>query len=207
MKFKSEYFAYLITMVSIGATIFVSLKASNLIKNNGNPNNCDLIEETISIESRVSDIKFQAYPLLDEFGNQVDFYSVLKQKKKNVVVLSAMEDCNACRDLELERWSNYATMHPEANTFLIILDKTDSKMKMSENFGLGRALSTGMTIFFDYEGSILNDLSLAPKETPIVFLVNQRGETLLVYKGDYKTQYRSDRFLEIFDKYEVNQCE
>ena len=152
--------------------------------------------EAMNSERKLDGITLPNFPLQSKSGEMLDLHSLLTTQL-NVIVLTAIHGCNACRDEELRRWSAFDAQQDMVSVNLIIIDEdTSNPGSLFEAVAKANTNSSLPTVI-DIQGNIMNDIGLMSNETPMVVVASKNGAVLMNYKGHFELQDRSQQFLRL----------
>jgi hypothetical protein len=153
-------------------------------------------QRSMEIEQRFFGKSFPNLSLTVD-GTTINLHDTLLQSI-NLTIVTTLEDCDLCRDVELERWGLFNRDFNKINASVILIDKKLSDPKKRREFvALAKSLS-GLPVFFLDNQEQLEDLNLLPEDTPMMFFLSPDGRVIFSYKGHSSSQARSEHIEYLF---------
>ena len=151
--------------------------------------------ESYHIKNQIKGLFIDDFELMNRNNETLRFQELLSKKGLHVVVITSYDNCNACRDQELELWNDIHKQNSNLSVMLIVTESEPLNTKRAAVLkSKVKASGVDFPHYFDTEGVMLSMLAIPQNNTPVVCLVDNEGEILNVHRPTYLTFEDSERF-------------
>ena len=195
MKNKENYLLYLVVAVMAVKLVTVHYDhKAQLAQVMPRDEEAIALKLSYALENRLQGQQLPPLQLVDQDNQSADQGALLTGDYQ-VVVVSSIIACSACRDNELHLWNDFLAEHPNLPVTLVVAEEqAPTRQEVARIRGEINGLELTMPYYLDSEGSLLRELGVEPRETPISLLIDGQGRIVDSNRGSYLTYDKSRRF-------------
>lgn len=156
------------------------------------------LDQSIKFETRFKEKEqIPNISLINAEQEPLELNDWFKRSALNIILATAYEGCDSCRNVEIKRWGALYDRYPHVNAAIVITDA-----KSERNYRIQAADFKSLShipVYFDVDQIFENQFGLTPENTPFLIFVDETGHILFSYRPTYHTANRSGQIASLFN--------